>query len=136
MITQAKLVTYLIVGGLLILLVWWGSSKVANHFAEFKELQQYKQTSEQIGQGTTGAIGVVGGKVGEVQAVEIVITDQRSSAERQFEELKNEDQTVGAWADGRIPDRVRESERERRAALDRPSDAEAGGEGAGTGKTR
>ena len=129
--TPEKIIGRIVLVLLLALAGFLAYQKVKDHFAEFESLKTYKQQAEQIGQGTAGAIDTAGKKADEVGKVEVVITDRRATAERQFEDLKNEDADVRAWADQPIPVRVREAERARRAALDGLADAASGGADSG-----
>lgn len=132
---QAKLIAYIIGAALLIAGLFFGYRTVKGHFDEFAELKSFKESAQQVSQGTEGAIAATEAKVAEVNKVEVVINDRRSEAERDFEGLKNENASVAAWAAMPIPAELREQERARRAAIDGPANAGAGSEAAGAAPT-
>lgn len=125
----------LVLAILVIVLVWVGYGKIKSHFEEFDQLKTYKEQAQQVSAGTEAGITGLQVAQGGVKQVEIVVSDNRAAAERAFQELKNENQAVGAWAAGVIPVELRNAERERRATLNRSDDPAGRGEGTGTATT-
>lgn len=80
------------------------------------------------------ATEVIGSEAGEAlaerDAQTATVIEYRTIVERQQEQLRNEDPEINDWANGIIPVRLRESDREARTA-NRRSNGEAGSDATG-----
>lgn len=71
----------------------------------------------------------------EVQQVEVIVKTERANVERQQEQMRNRNPTVNAWANGRIPDELRNADRAARLARQRRSSGQDASEDVAKEKT-